>query len=186
MEVSTQIEKIITSLKKTCELAIKCDSNANLDEFLAMAAKISQVDLENANAIEAMESAAEAQTEEEFDVIFRRSMAGDVDDDAVKRHHIYKNFERFTRDLLSKRMLSSTTTVTQTTVTNDMEITETSHAIDPITKGPLVRPVRNKHCNHIYGYQSVIDSLAINRRLRCPMVGCSNKTFVSEQDLIEL
>ncbi|KAG4073629.1 hypothetical protein HA402_000853 [Bradysia odoriphaga] len=106
--------------------------------------------------------------------------------ETVKRHHIYKNFESFTRDLLSKRMLQSTTTVTQTTVSNDMEITETSHAIDPITKGPLVRPVRNKHCNHIYGYQSVIDSLAINRRLRCPMVGCSNKTYVIEQDLIEL
>lgn len=47
-----------------------------------------------------------------------------------------------------------------------MEITETSHAIDPLTKGPLIRPVRNRHCNHVYGYQSVMDSLEINRRLR--------------------
>lgn len=62
--------------------------------------------------------------------------------------------------------VTAKTTVTQTIVSSDMEITETSNAIDPITKGALVRPVRNKHCNHIYGYQSVVDSLAINRRLR--------------------
>ncbi len=113
-----------------------------------------------------------------------------------------------------KILVTVNQSVTQTTTCNEMEITETSHSIDPITKGPLIRPVRNRHCNHIYGYQSVLDSLAINRRLRydieshflifrdtnhsktdsftftynfrCPMAGCSNKQYVIEQDLIEL
>lgn len=38
--------------------------------------------------------------------------------------------------------------------------------IDPITKQPLQRPVRNKHCKHIYGYDSVLQSLQRNPRLR--------------------
>lgn len=38
--------------------------------------------------------------------------------------------------------------------------------IDPITKMKLVQPVRNKHCNHIYGYQSVQQLLQKNPRLR--------------------
>lgn len=38
--------------------------------------------------------------------------------------------------------------------------------IDPITKKKLVNPVRNKHCNHIYGYDSVIQLIQQNPRLR--------------------
>lgn len=38
--------------------------------------------------------------------------------------------------------------------------------IDPITKRKLERPVRNKHCNHIYGYDSVLQSLQQTSRLR--------------------
>lgn len=38
--------------------------------------------------------------------------------------------------------------------------------IDPITKQKLMRPVRNKNCNHIYGYNSVLQSLQQNSRLR--------------------
>lgn len=38
--------------------------------------------------------------------------------------------------------------------------------IDPITKKQLVHPVRNKHCKHIYGYDSVLQSLQVNPRLR--------------------
>lgn len=38
--------------------------------------------------------------------------------------------------------------------------------IDPITKKPLENPVRNKHCNHIYGYNSVLQLVQQNPRLR--------------------
>lgn len=38
--------------------------------------------------------------------------------------------------------------------------------IDPITKQQLERPVRNTHCNHIYGYNSVLQLLQQNPRLR--------------------
>lgn len=38
--------------------------------------------------------------------------------------------------------------------------------IDPITKAPLQNPVRNKKCRHIYGRDSITESLNMNPRLR--------------------
>lgn len=42
-------------------------SLANLDQFLKMAAEIAEVDMQNSHSMEAMDSAAAAETEEEFD-----------------------------------------------------------------------------------------------------------------------
>lgn len=52
--------------------------------------------------------------------------------------------------------------------TDDLE-SQTAHKIvdiDPLTKKPLENPVRNKICNHIYGKDSVVQSLQRNGRLR--------------------
>lgn len=38
--------------------------------------------------------------------------------------------------------------------------------VDPITKSALVNPVMNRICGHIYGKQSVLESLQQNQRLR--------------------
>ena len=38
--------------------------------------------------------------------------------------------------------------------------------IDPISKGPLENPVRNSICGHIYGRNTVLQSLQMNRNLR--------------------
>lgn len=38
--------------------------------------------------------------------------------------------------------------------------------IDPITKKKLERPVRNKQCGHIYGFDTVLKSLQQSSRLR--------------------
>lgn len=65
-----------------------------------------------------------------------------------------------------------TTNTSQSTVDMSMEIDEVSQSsqvitdIDPITKQKLERPVRNKHCKHIYGYESVLQSVQLNPRLR--------------------
>lgn len=47
---------------------------ANLDQFLAMARDVCQVDMENSKAIEAMELASQAQTEEEFDTVSKSAI----------------------------------------------------------------------------------------------------------------
>lgn len=38
--------------------------------------------------------------------------------------------------------------------------------VDPLTKQKLERPVRNRICNHIYGFNSVQQSIQQNPRLR--------------------
>lgn len=53
--------------------------------------------------------------------------------------------------------------------TDDLEFSQTADKIadiDPLTKQPLQNPVRNKICNHIYGRDSVMQSLQQNPRLR--------------------
>lgn len=49
---------------------------------------------------------------------------------------------------------------------DDMQPNELISDIDPITKQQLVNPVRNKHCNHIYGRDSVLQLVQQNPRLR--------------------
>lgn len=62
----------------------------------------------------------------------------------------------------------------------DVEISD----LDPITKGPLEKPCRNKICNHIYGMDSIAQLIQINPRMRCPIVGCLNKQKLALQDLV--
>lgn len=94
MDLSAHLEKIIASLKKDCELALRYNSSgetnskkisveifirttfliftANLDEYLGMAAEIAEIDLDNAEVKNAIELAGEAETEEEFDNVSRQ------------------------------------------------------------------------------------------------------------------
>lgn len=57
----------------------------------------------------------------------------------------------------------------ETSQTNDLEVSQAVHAIvdiDPLTKQQLSNPVRNKICKHIYGKDSVVQALQKNPRLR--------------------
>lgn len=56
--------------------------------------------------------------------------------------------------------------------------------IDPITKRPLEKPCRNKQCGHVYGLDSVSEALKINPNMRCPIMGCANKAFVTLANLV--
>lgn len=47
-----------------------------------------------------------------------------------------------------------------------IEITEQYNYIDPITKGPLLNPVKNKRCGHIYGKDIIIQILTGNPQYR--------------------
>lgn len=49
---------------------------------------------------------------------------------------------------------------------SDVRMTETIQDIDPLSKGPLNNPVRNKLCGHIYGLDSVQQALQMNSHLR--------------------
>lgn len=38
--------------------------------------------------------------------------------------------------------------------------------VDPITKGPLLDPVKNKYCGHFYGNDSMLQTLRTNAKFR--------------------
>lgn len=84
----------------------------------------------------------------------------------------YMNFVKKTQRLIDVEVgESSQTTQDSQNMDDPMDVDDPQSGelipdIDPITKAPLENPVRNKHCNHIYGYDSVKQSLQRNSRLR--------------------
>ncbi|XP_003704077.1 E3 SUMO-protein ligase NSE2 [Megachile rotundata] len=52
------------------------------------------------------------------------------------------------------------------------------NVIDPISKKRIVDPVKNTLCGHTYDRDSITQILKINKKTRCPVVGCKSKEFV--------
>ncbi|KOX80070.1 E3 SUMO-protein ligase NSE2 [Melipona quadrifasciata] len=57
------------------------------------------------------------------------------------------------------------------------------NVIDPISKKRIVDPVKNIICGHTYDRQSIIQILKINKKTRCPVVGCKSTEFVTLKHL---
>ncbi|KAL7647236.1 UNVERIFIED_CONTAM: hypothetical protein RMT77_002494 [Armadillidium vulgare] len=64
---------------------------------------------------------------------------------------------------------------------------ETINLIDPYTKKMMENPVRNIHCNHVYEKETTLALIKQKKRkgIRCPYLGCQNKTPLDPQDLLE-
>ncbi|KZC05882.1 PREDICTED: E3 SUMO-protein ligase NSE2-like [Dufourea novaeangliae] len=52
------------------------------------------------------------------------------------------------------------------------------NVIDPISKKRIVDPVKNNLCGHTYDNESITQLLKINKKTRCPVVGCKSTEFV--------
>ncbi|KAK1133456.1 hypothetical protein K0M31_011263 [Melipona bicolor] len=57
------------------------------------------------------------------------------------------------------------------------------NVIDPISKRRIVDPVKNIICGHTYDRQSIIQILKVNKKTRCPVVGCKSTEFVTLKHL---
>ncbi len=64
---------------------------------------------------------------------------------------------------------------------------------DPYTKRPIVDPVKNLRCGHVYEKKSVMGLLAPSgggrgkdkrAAAKCPYIGCANKVPIREEDLV--
>ncbi|XP_050548966.1 E3 SUMO-protein ligase NSE2-like [Daktulosphaira vitifoliae] len=60
----------------------------------------------------------------------------------------------------------------------------TTGVLDPFTRQPITRPVRNRICNHIYDQDSVNQMFLTRSVVPCPYIGCTNKHF-TRKDLLE-
>lgn len=57
------------------------------------------------------------------------------------------------------------------------------NVIDPISKKRIVDPVKNSVCGHTYDRESITEILKINKKTRCPVIGCRSKEFVALANL---
>lgn len=53
----------------------------------------------------------------------------------------------------------------------------TTGKLDPFTRQPITKPVRNKVCKHIYDQDSVDQMFMSKSFIHCPYIGCTNKRF---------
>lgn len=53
------------------------------------------------------------------------------------------------------------------------------NVIDPISKTRIVDPIKNTVCGHTYDRESITQMLKINKKTRCPVVGCKSRDFVT-------
>lgn len=78
-----------------------------------------------------------------------------------------KRYQTFIKDL--NQVTAQYTAADPAANTSSWEgftMSDTVNEIDPITKGPLEDPVRNRNCGHIYGKRSIIESIQMNPRTR--------------------
>ncbi|XP_012350569.1 E3 SUMO-protein ligase NSE2-like [Apis florea] len=55
--------------------------------------------------------------------------------------------------------------------------------IDPISKKRIVDPVKNTICGHTYDKESITQLLKLNKKTRCPVIGCKSIEFVTLKHL---
>lgn len=61
-----------------------------------------------------------------------------------------------------------------------------SAPIDPISKGVIQKPLRNRKCRHVYDSQSIYDYIRQSgRKARCPYVGCKNNSLAPDDLLVD-
>lgn len=63
-------------------------------------------------------------------------------------------------------------------------VSQNINNIDPITKLPIVEPVKNKICGHVYEKSSIMQLLKRKGKTKCPIAGCIAADQVQVEDLI--
>ncbi|CAK1603790.1 unnamed protein product [Parnassius mnemosyne] len=86
---------------------------------------------------------------------------------------------------LNNRIEKGRQKATQNLDESDLAITESQEQyIDPITKRPIVDPVKNTVCGHIYEKESIMELINMRKSLKCPVAGCGNRAPLLQQHLI--
>ena len=90
----------------------------------------------------------------------------------------------------SKRYENLMKLISENNLKNDDEeiitVAQNINNIDPITKLPIVKGVKNKICGHIYEKSSITQLIARNPKTKCPIAGCVAADYVHLDDLISI
>ncbi|XP_046827571.1 uncharacterized protein LOC124428040 isoform X2 [Vespa crabro] len=64
----------------------------------------------------------------------------------------------------------------------ELQLSGSINIIDPISKMRIKDPMKNI-CGHTYDRETIMALLKVNRKTRCPMVGCKNKEYIDIANL---
>lgn len=68
----------------------------------------------------------------------------------------------------------------------DMIVEESEiNTLDPFTKAPMKKPMRNTHCGHYYEKESILLLLKGKNKVKCAVAGCGNNRILKASDLVE-
>ncbi|XP_017082259.2 E3 SUMO-protein ligase NSE2-like [Drosophila eugracilis] len=99
----------------------------------------------------------------------------------------FKNFEKSLTAQVSGKNCGTVGLDQDDDITEGIEETggEIFSLFDPWSKALMKNPVRNKNCGHIYDRDSVMLIIKDNIGVRCPVLGCANKTYIQPSHLVE-
>jgi len=133
------------------------------------------------NHLRGLRAAETKSTVEEFDATLEKEVNREIP--SARSNPEFKEFMSNIRIYFTAT--DSTNAGPIRTVDGDIEMEEELQTIDPITKQPLKNPVKNKICGHVYERATVNEAIELNKRMRCPTLGCSNQQFVQKEHLEE-
>jgi len=141
---------------------------------------------------EMQKAQGESATIEEFERIWQeRSEAVERKRINVKNIADFKNFKRTVESAAAPGSAQNgqANGAARAADDDDLIIEDTGGEIfslyDPWSKALMKNPVRNKMCGHIYDRDSVMLIIKDNIGIRCPVLGCANKTYIQPAHLVE-
>ncbi|XP_055838274.1 E3 SUMO-protein ligase NSE2-like [Episyrphus balteatus] len=182
--INTKVDEAIQSLIKTAELTAQYggDEQKNPEIFGKILEQLIGVKNDVKKADKAFSTAKDKQSIAQFDQTFASEINKQPKSKA-KNSDEYKRIMDEIRTLLSMNYeaVASTSVVEGDDYQMEMEISD----IDPLTKRRMTHPVKNTVCGHYYEKSTILESIQVNPRLRCPIAGCGNNQFVQKAHLIE-
>ncbi|XP_031620495.1 E3 SUMO-protein ligase NSE2-like [Contarinia nasturtii] len=183
-------DNILASLHKTMGLALKYGDteDADVEKYKEMAKSVCKLEHGFILGHDIVKEAAKQATVETFDQVLEEHRNESHPKFKPQNSKRYTDFVKKAQRMVDVDRADVSQFSQSVNISLDDDKAQTEQLIpdiDPITKEKLERPVRNRHCNHIYGLISVQQSIQRNSRFRCPIVGCASKRYVQLDDLIE-
>jgi SUMO ligase MMS21 Smc5/6 complex component len=185
-QVERSVEKALANLERTMKLIAECSDAGDINDvepFTAIAEHILATAQKHDDHTKALEVAA-TKSYEEFDNSYKEALEPTDTRTSVRLSDKFKRFESDAKALFANVAVRGTGS-SLVNLDDDVAVGNSVSNIDPITKQPIQCAVRNQKCNHVYDKSSIAESLRYNSRLRCPIIGCGNKQFVTMADLVE-
>lgn len=180
-DTNREIDQVKRALENTIKIISEVKELDNHESYLDQYANLVEDILkteENLNLhMSSFQMASAVQTIQEFDQAYASEVRS-TQRRGVKDTAQYAEMIQTAKDFFTIASGEELATVNTTTVDEDLAIEENIPTVDPLTKGPLTNPVKNKICGHIYEKSSMTKAIE-QGNIRCPQMGCMNKQIIA-------